>query len=652
VTIQIAGFSDSVKIPGFFAETVYNAGAVTAGSIPLVLLVSGTMTEGTATPNQDVVDVFSSGDIDAACGAGSEIARMCYAALQTPGVTIKAAPTPEAEGSEAASAILAVGGSWTAGGTLNFRIDGVALSADALSTDTPATFATTIVNAILGNGQLSSTATSSGGVVTITRKSAGARGNEGALYVDTTLIPNGMTIGIAGGTSVTVGAGSGGQALPQKTISVATLGGLPTSGSVYDAALNTTITYVGTQNAPATAVAVGSNGVNVDTFTGTQSLDATTTGYPAVGELYIAALGVTIAYTATSGTAFLNCTTLYGGTGVLASGQIIYGTLLTGCAGGSGTLTVGDTLNEVVAMTGPGVRFTGGVGSDSVATLLANVIQTLQYDRIAAAQTDAVNAEAWATFVNAQAQPLIGITEHLVFGTNGDFATAVTIAQTDLNAERAQLLWENDGETVGSCLAATFGAIRTSVEQGDPDAAYDGYVLPGVAPQSQKSDWPNTNTLIAALNSGVTPVTTNAAGQPYVVRSITTHSMDEFGNPEYTTLDTSQAVVPDYVRLVLKLYFLTVFKPNNPRTGPDPAPTARAAPAGFATPMLWTQNATQQLMQLEQTSPPILLPGSTAANPVVSEWDVAGQRIMSVVPVVPCPNDHQLGVSVQNVTTV
>jgi hypothetical protein len=280
------------------------------------------------------------------------------------------------------------------------------------------------------------------------------------------------------------------------------------------------------------------------------------------------------------------------------------------------------------------------------------VVNTLQYDRIAPAQNDAVNAEAWATFANAQAQPLVGITEHLIFAENGTFSSAVTLAQTDLNAERAQLLWQNDGETYPAFVNATFGAIRTSTEQGDPDASYDNLILPGVAPQSQRTDWPNINTQIAALNSGVTPISTTATGKAEIIRSITTHSQDIFGNPQYTTLDTSEAVVPDYCRLVLKLLYLTVVKPANPRTGPDPAPTQRPLPAGFMTPLLWTQQATGAMKALENASPPILLPGSTAANPIVSEWDEAGQRVMSINPVVPCPNNHQVGVSVRNVTSV
>lgn len=580
--ISIAGFSDSVKVPGFFAETDYNAGAVTAGSIPLVLLVVGTKTSaGSATANQDVVDIFSTGDADIALGPGSDAALQCYGALQTPGVSIKAAPVPEAGGSAAASAVIIVTGSWSSGGTLNFRVDGIAYSANALSTDTLTTFGDTVAAAVNGNGQGSCSATNTAGVVLLTRKSKGLRGNQGALYVDTSLLPGGMVVQIAGGTSTTIASGSNTQTLPQATISVASSGAFPSSGG---------------QALVVSATSAITNGLV--TFTGTGS-----------------------------------------------------GTL-TGGSGGAGTLHTGDAVYLVVAMTGQGVRFTGGVGTESVATLLSTVVNTLQYDRIAPAQNDATNAEAWATFCNNQAAPLVGLTEHLIFAVNGTYANAVALAQTDLNAERAQVLWQGDGETYPAFVAATFGAIRTSTEQGDPDASYDDLVLPGVAPQSQKTDWPNINTQIAALNSGVTPLSTNANGKPYVVRSITSHSQDEFGNPQYTTLDTSEAVVPDYCRLVLKLLYLTVVKPANPRTGPDPAATQRLLPAGFMTPMLWTQQATNALMGLETVTPPILLPGSTAANPVFSEWDSAGQRVMSVCPVVPCPSNHAIGVSLRNVTSV
>lgn len=506
MSINIVGFDSTIKIPGFFGETIYNAGPVTAGSLPVLLLLVGTMTSaGSATPNQDVKFITSAGDADAFFGPGCELAVQCYGALQFPGVTIWAAPVPEAGGAAAATATITITGTWNQPGTWSGRVDGVTVTANALSTDSVQSFAATVAGSINGNPHLGAVASVGGGpnyVVTLTRKSKGARGNQGALYQDVSLLPSGMGVAIAGGT----------------------------------------------------------------------------------------------------------------------------------------------------AMTGPGVHFTGGSGTESVATLLSSVIQATPYDRIAHAQNDAVNGALWHTFLNNQAAPLTGLLEHSVLAVNGTYSAAVSLAQATLNAERMQLLWQNDGETIPSFVAATFAAKRCATEQGDPDAAYDGFPLPGVAPQSQQADWPNSATLIGALNSGLTPITTSATRQAVVVRSLTTHSQDQNGNPQYTTLDTSQAVVPDYARLTLRLYYSSEFQPNNPRVGPDPDPTQKKPPAGFATPSLWRQNATQKLQLLEQASPPILLPGSTAANPVVAEYNAAAQRLMSIAPVEPCPNDHQLGVSVRNVT--
>jgi phage tail sheath gpL-like len=508
VSITIVGFDSTNKIPGFFGETVYNAGPVTAGSIPILLLITGTqLSTGTATPNQDVLFVTSQTDADTFWGAGSEMAVQAQGALQTLGVTLWGASTAEAGGSAASTATITVTGTWSTPGTWTGRVDGVLVQANALATDTIQTFATSIAAAINSVREISVVAVvgaATAYVVTLTRKSKGARGNQGALYQVVAGLPSGMTVAIAGGA----------------------------------------------------------------------------------------------------------------------------------------------------AMTGPGLHFTGGSGVDSVATLLASVIQATQFDRIAFAQNDATNAGLWHTFLNNQAAPLTGILQHGICCVTGStFSAVVSLAQATLNAERIELCWQNDGETIPSFIAATFAAKRCAAEQNDPDSSFDGAILPGVAPQSQKSDWPNVATQIAALNSGVTPITTNASNQPVIIRAITTHSQDANGNPQYTTLDTSQAIVPDFVRLTARLYYTSVIKPGNPRVGPDPDPSARKAPSGILTPSLWRQQITGQLLLLEQDSPPILLPGSTAATPVVAEYDPVAKRIMSIMPVTPCPIDHQIGVSVRNVTS-
>jgi hypothetical protein len=74
---------------------------------------------------------------------------------------------------------------------------------------------------------------------------------------------------------------------------------------------------------PLTKVAAGSNGVNVNTFTGSGVLHANTTGYPTSGTIAVVLSSgavVTITYTGVTGSAFTGCTTT-SGSGTLATGN-------------------------------------------------------------------------------------------------------------------------------------------------------------------------------------------------------------------------------------------------------------------------------------------------------------------------------------------
>lgn len=500
MTISVIGFSTTMKVPGFFADTIYNAGPISIGDIPLIcLLVGNQLSAGTATPNQDINNIFSTADADTYYGAGSELAVMCYSALQIPGVKIKAAACSEGGGAVAATATITITGSWTTGGTITYRVDGVAVYVTVLATDTISSLADSIVAAIAAQSHLSVTAVKGAGaafVVTLTRKSKGPRGNQGTLAQDITGNPVGCVSTIAGGS----------------------------------------------------------------------------------------------------------------------------------------------------ALTGGIVPFTGGTTADNLTTLLG-ILGSDQYDRIAFAENDATNAAKIKTFLNTQAGSLIGYLMHAVVAVNSTLSAATSLAQTTLNAERVEVLWYLNSETIPSAISAVFTAYRTSIEQTDPDAAYDGYELPGVLPQQFQADWPITNTLISALDNSVTPIATNRTGSAYIVRAITSHSLDASGNPDYRTLDVSQAVVPDYVRNTLRLYWLTSFKIQNPKVGPDPAATARPAPAGLATPTGWNRQVTGILYGLQDN----LIVTNVVTNLPVSEYNVTAKRIMSIVPVVACPNQHQIGVSVRGV---
>lgn len=308
------------------------------------------------------------------------------------------------------------------------------------------------------------------------------------------------------------------------------------------------------------------------------------------------------------------------------------------------------TLTGGTAMTGGGFHFTGGTGADS----LTNVFTVLfpgHYDRIAIAQYDATNAVAFVGQLNSKAGVLEGRLEHGVMAVSGTLSAATTLATTSLNAQRVQLLWYLNSPAHPPVLAARMAAKRTATEQSDPAASYDGAALNGsnafpILGQFAAVDNPSQTTQQSALNNGVTPIKT-VGGQAVVVRSITSHSLNG-ATPDYRTLDTSDAYVPDYVRNGLGLLWVTEFLPANPRVQDDPPAGVKPPVSLVATPTKWTQRATAYLKQLEAGTgevPPILQ--EVDANPIVSGFDNTAKRIMSVVPVVAAANQHQLGCSVR-----
>lgn len=301
-----------------------------------------------------------------------------------------------------------------------------------------------------------------------------------------------------------------------------------------------------------------------------------------------------------------------------------------------------------LVVTGGGVTAGGGGGVESVVNVL-DLISSQGFDRIAVLQNDSTNLGRWRTQLDTQAGPLTLLLQHAICAVNGTLAAATTLSQTSLNDQRFQLMWYLNSETVPSELAAVFAAMRTAGEAVDPDASYDFAVLPAVAPQSQRQDWPIHSTNVAALNNGVTPVSTNDSGQAFIVRSITAHSLNGSA-PDYSTLDTSEAVVPDFVLRSLLLYWGSTFLPANPRVAPDPSPNEKPYVSGVGYPLLWSNMATAVLMDFEQgivgglNIAPII--EDVEDNPVVSGFDSVAQRIMSAVTVNVAANEHQIGVSV------
>lgn len=558
-TPQIVGWSSTDKVPGVGGETVFGSGQASAGSIPLLLLIVGTMGgSGTATPNQDIVPILSPDDADVKLGAGYEAALMCYGALRTPGVQIFVAPVSEAGGAVSATFVLTIAGTPTAAGSWFYRFNGVAYTGGINTSDTPTTIAAAIAAAINADVRAAFTAVAAVGVVTLTVKSKGARGNFYLAFQDKSKLPSGITSSLTGTTWVTLTA-------------------------------YTTSKYV----TPVTA-----NGFY---------FKCTVAGTTAASEPTWA---TTIGTTVVDGTVTWTCW-----------GQVLNGGVCT---------------------------FGGGAGTETNTTLLS-VLAPALYDRIASAETDATNLAAWRTQIDAQAGPTNNITEHFVAAANGTLASTQSIAQTTLNHPRFQILWMLNGETHPAIVAATFAAIRVATEQGDPDAAFDDVILPGVAPQSQKLDWASHATLVTALNNSVTPVYTSPDGYAKICRSIQTRSL--LGStPDYRVLDTSDAYVPDFVRKSVSVAWVTGYKISNPRVADDPPAGQRDPASGVATPTRWSNFVEGMLRSFERgdgfPAPIIINVDQLKPN---SGYDNVGRRIMSAIPVQAAPNNHQVGISVRQV---
>ena len=301
-------------------------------------------------------------------------------------------------------------------------------------------------------------------------------------------------------------------------------------------------------------------------------------------------------------------------------------------------------------LTGGGIPFNSGTGLESAAAAIA-ATATQQYDRIALGHFDATNAALWKTQVDANAGPTSNILEQVVIATNGTEAAAQTLAQTTLNDVRFQVLNEVNGETHPSEIAASFAAQREATEATNWNAGYDNAPILGVAPQSQAADSPTHASQVVALNNGVTPVyTLNATA--CIVRSITSHSLSGSA-PDYSCLDTAQITVPDQVRQDIRVYWTTYYKVQNPVVQDNP-PTSAAGqlgaypPSGVAMPNTWNAAVYQKLKNYEKGAgfpyPQITAVDLNLPNTVFSYQQ---QCLISAIPVIPTPLQHQIGVSVR-----
>ncbi len=304
------------------------------------------------------------------------------------------------------------------------------------------------------------------------------------------------------------------------------------------------------------------------------------------------------------------------------------------------------TLTAGATMTGGGVRFSGGTGTDDVEDTLAVLLPEAPplYNCHAYGPNDAVNMALIEAQLDEKAGPLVQKYEQAVFGFNGTQAACLSLTQTTLNHVFSGVIFNEEGESHPTRLAAVYGAIRSVTEGANPNPFYIGRPLPGIAPRSKEAmaAEPNHAKLKAQLNGGITPTET-VDGKVVITRAITTKCL-KGATPDYATYDVGEATVPQRMSRETRAEW-AAYRAVNPHAGPDPNAERgeRAAPAGVATPSLWNAKVVAMLNRAEQA----LWIHEVAENQPVSIYDADAERIMSIIPLQVRPLNTQLGTNIR-----
>lgn len=282
-----------------------------------------------------------------------------------------------------------------------------------------------------------------------------------------------------------------------------------------------------------------------------------------------------------------------------------------------------------------------GTGTDDVTTLLTQ-LQTSRYARIACATNDATNAALLETHVNTKAGVLSMLYEHLFFGHNGTYANAQSIAQTTLNAQRANVMWHRNSESHPCEIAAAMAALSAITENASPVPDYDGAALAGIAVQRYDADRPNDTEINVALQNSVS-VMDSVDGNAVTVRQICSYSLLGGSTADDRTLDAGDARFPDYAMLDLKALYDGSFRPANPYVQDDPASGGKEPPEGVATPSRWNV----EVQAREESWFANNWIEDPANNLPVSTYSSSYHAIVTNAPIVVRRVQHQLGVIVR-----
>jgi phage tail sheath gpL-like len=302
------------------------------------------------------------------------------------------------------------------------------------------------------------------------------------------------------------------------------------------------------------------------------------------------------------------------------------------------------TVAGGTALSNGAVPFASGAGTDTIATILA-ATAAARYDYTAWAMNEAANVDDIAAQTASKAGPFGPGPENVIVGFHGTLSAAGTRSQV-MNQQLCQLVWL-EAIVHPSKLAAAMGAMRSVVEAspvtelGNPNARHDFTALFGIPPHRKPEHSPSRSQTDTALNTGVTPIITRNS-QAVVLRSITSRSLNG-SLPDYSTLDTGDAVVPQRVREDNDVWWTTEHAPNNPYCGPD-LPSGDLPPEGLSTPKLVLTRVNGRLEELKRLN---LIANDNAA--AIAEYNTTLKCIVVNIPCKVTKQNHQYATVIRQI---
>lgn len=542
------------------------------------LLLTGFKTsDGTMTAGTVVGPVTSEEQAAELAGTASELARAYRAGrAQSKDLEMWLGCVAEPSGTEA-FARFTIGGSWSTAGEIVIYVDGDPLFVTVGASDATTDVATAVETRAALYPSLSYTASADSSSVDLTKANKGTRGNSSILYVDTTNAPSGLTVTLEPPLGALLSIVN---ELRTDLLAHFAL----TSGSVHGAADSTSGAAFGSA---ATTHATAITLVNL-----------LRTGYAAhrvltAGSVHGAADStnvVSLAAATTAAEAVLLANDIkakYNAHRVLTSG---------GVHGGSGDTTnvtsAADATDGAVTgddVTGDGVRFQGGTGTEDVATLIAAIeSDPLWFKRIAVSSLDTTNLGKWEVFADEMNDPMVAKPPAVILAHVGTQSAAQAISKTQLNHEAFEALWGYDAETPAFEIAAAFGVLRTLTERNGPEGwnqSYSGAILKGVHLARDKAKLASDHsTQKSALQNGLSPLTKTAAGEAMIVRAIWSRCQNSDASPNYLGLDVAEWTCLQEVRELSAntwRFWRTKNKHVRDDFGKEPTTAGVATPSGW-----------------------------------------------------------------------